>query len=113
MKYGERDNVDMEIPNSDDAGGSGDDITKYNDSGTYNVEATDADISDAEFNAADDPDTDNDDSSSNAKYGVINDIHDNDDGTATNNPDIDDPDDTEVHNEPLFCLVWYSVALLN
>ena len=87
-------------------------MPEANDTGIDNVEATDADIYDADSNAADDSDDDNYDVSRNAKYGVSNDIYENDDGTDIINPDIDYPDDTDAYHDPIFCLVWSSVALL-
>ena len=87
-------------------------MLEANDAGSYNVEATDTDIYDADSNAADDADDDNYDASRNAKYGVSNDIYENDDGTDIINPDIDYPDDTDAYHDPIFCLVWSSVALL-
>ena len=53
MKYGDRNDADIDGPNSDDADGSDDDITKANDDCKKNVEAVDYDIVDADSNAAD------------------------------------------------------------
>ena len=92
-------------------------IPEANDTGTDNVEATDTDaetdIEDADSNAADDADADNSDASTNNKDGVSDDIYYNDYGTDTNNSDIDDTDNTYYQHDPLLCLVWSSVALLN
>ena len=85
-------------------------MPEANNSVTYNVEATDADIADSDSNAADNVGADNSDSIPNAKDGVSDDIDDNEDGTDTNKPDIDDPDDIDAQHDPIFCLVWSSVA---
>ena len=113
MKDGDSDDADMDGPNSKNTGGFNDDITEANNSGTYNVEAADNGIVNSDYNSDNGADTDNADASPNAEYGVSNDIDDNDEGKDTNNPDIDDLDYTYAHHNPLFCLVWSSVALLN
>ena len=83
MKDGDSGDADTDGPNSDNVNGSDDDITKTNDSGADNLEASDSYISDADSNAADDADTDNAVAIPNSKYGVIDDIYYNDDGTDT------------------------------
>ena len=88
-------------------------IPEANDAGTNNVEASDADISDADCNAADYDYADNSDAIPNFKNCVSDDIYDNDYGTDKNNSYIDDPDDTDAQHDPIFWLVWSSVALLN
>ena len=87
----------MDNPNYDNVDGYNDDITKANDTGTYNVEAADTDIDDDDSNAADDDDADNADAITNAKDGVIYDVE----------------NDTDAKHDPLCCLVWSSIALIN
>ena len=113
MKYGDSGDADMDGPNSGDADGSDDDINKANDSGIDNVEAADADIADADSNSDDDTDTDNSDASPNANYGFRDDIYNNDDCIEKNNPEMDDPDNTDAYHDPLCCLVWSRIALIN
>ena len=64
-------------------------IPEANDSVTDNVEAADADIYDADSSGAYYSGADNADSSNNSKYGVSNNIDDNDYVTDTINPYID------------------------
>ena len=88
-------------------------MPEANDAGTDNVEAADTDIDDADYNATDDAEAENYEAIPNERDGVINDIGDNDEVTDTNNYDIDDPANTDTQHDPICCLVWYRVDLIN
>ena len=88
-------------------------MPEANDAGIDNVEAADTDIDDAYYNATDDAEAENYEAIPNERDGVINDIDDNDEVTDTKNYDIDDPANTDTQHDPIFCLVWYRVDLIN
>ena len=97
---------DNDVVNPDDANAYNDYAdshdahnTKTNDYDTYNVEAADDDIADANYNSTVDADADISDYSPNTKDDVSDDIDANDYGTYTNNPAIDGLEAADDQND--------------